>query len=740
MRSITLLVCLCLIACGGSDAKKDKDDDSATDAGAGSYPDALSSSPALDVPGPASSMADAVLADTDFAATLAATMDVLAEGGISTAFADTVTRQGKAPASSLTAWPTGAISMAVEASERRSTYTFTLTELALQLADYGFPYPDGARPTDFWLTALADWYAAAEADVDAPDSFAVLFIAAMNQKQDPRANIASGVENPDLIRFSLLELELLVAAFERVSTIPSGPALTLRSASPCSDLIKQTGLLGQAGGIAGAEITGKVIEAGFEQLLGAGEASNASNTMSALGILSKLNKLAEQFRHGGIKLEVDGANPVAKPLRTEPNKQGSLTATVGVDAEKLSEVEAAKGGAQASEQQQQAQDCLGSLGIPTPADIRDVANDAENWRVSWSIIAGGGSQVVWSPGQTWDINLRTEKKVTRASDSTAESKVSFDIFPQTSRADVGNLRTRKAVFKVQLRRGSVPQAGTAWGAGKAGFAAAAANPIAAALGLTDASVDILGGWLLEAFSPSAQATQLLTEVEPTGLVGTISWTIEGRFEQHEPGVGQSFTDTQARVLQTGLSEILSRKGKSTTEYGTAHCVQSYTYKAQMEETPEGGEVVGTGIDQSAIVFSGDWTAPQSSSRVSSAELIDWDLRIGNTPDSQLTPDMLAKRGLIEISVRPTCPEYRTKKQYLVRDDELVSNVWQTTYDYVEEDLQLYPFNLEHVIQLENTTNQQTIEGNWSDTSTVTLAGVTIPVKRSIKWKLYRIPE
>jgi len=125
---------------------------------AGAVGDPLSPSPALPVSGVAADLADAVLASTTFDDSYNAALDVLAEGGIATQYGDLVKREAKLPAASLFVFPVSAIDLALEAADRKTMATFTLSEFAQMAKRIGFSFwRPGMRlrpPLPRLLTAL----------------------------------------------------------------------------------------------------------------------------------------------------------------------------------------------------------------------------------------------------------------------------------------------------------------------------------------------------------------------------------------------------------------------------------------------------------------------------------------------------------------------------------------------------------------------------------------------------------
>jgi hypothetical protein len=697
------------------------------------------------VPGAAPDLADAVLNAATFGDSYEATMDILAEGGVATQFNALVKRPAKAPAATMFVFPVSAVDLAMEAADRETMATFTLDQFGQMVHELGWPTPEGVSPGQHWVDLLAAWYAAAAAAPEAPDSFAVLFIAAMNQKQLPPANIATGLEAPSSIRLSSLEIELLIAAFDRTrpmtaasqSDEPADP--NLEAGSPCSDFVKQAGVLGQLVGIGAAEGTGNELGTALEQTLGKAGGEMAGNAFSALGTVAKIGKLIQQFRYGYVKLELKSPSPVKKPLRDQPNKVGDLTATAGVDPAKYDEMVAARGGAENSEQTQALADCYSFLGLPTPTDARDIAADAENWRVGWSIVQGGGTQVTWSAGQNWKIDSGMQMTMTRVSDTTVEDKVKFDILPQPTKATVGRERTRKAVFKVQLHRGGIPELSTLWGSGKAGFVAAAANPIGVALGITDALTDITSKWILEGASPSAFVRQDLIEVEPTGLVGTISWTIQGSPPQREEHDDFHRELERALIDQTGYLEIVSEKDQESTAFGSETCKQTYGYGLEHLEVVEGSDVVGTRTSRTARQYDESWLTPFPKMRTSLATVIDGSTAFEGIDISQLPPELRDMANRVTIFLDVASLSCGPLEGHL--DDAMIEfnylNGWKETDSYDRSPITIVPSLLmATTLELKRPLGSNVLVGQSETKSTRMVYGVSVPLVQKIRWDLH----
>jgi hypothetical protein len=705
--------------------------------------DPLAASPPLTVPGGAPALADAVLNATTFADSYERTLDVLAEGGVTTGFKDVVKRTAKAPASTTFVFPVSAIDLALEAADRETMATFTLAEFAQMVHELGWPTPAGVSPGRHWVELLAKWYAGAAASPEKPDSFAVLFIAAMNQKQLPPANISTGAEDPASIRLSALELELLIAAFDRtrpvMATLEPDDDLLRDGPSPCSDALSQAGTLGQSGAVqvTAGELGGLAIGAALEMTFGEVTGALLGNVYSALGTASKVGKFIQQLRYGYVKLDLTTPSLVKKPLKGAANKVGELRATAGVDPAKYAEKVAARGGAEASVQNQALTDCFNTLGLPTVTDARDIAADAQNWRMEWSIVRGGDSQVRWQQGMTWDItNGGFQTKVMRVDETTVERKVSFDIRPQPTKATVGRERQREAVFKVQLHRGGLPELGTLWGSGKVGYVASKVNPVGVALGVADAMVDLTTKWILEAASPSAFARQELIEIEPTGLVGTISWNIQGTAPPRDERDPLEHEIERASIEQSGVLEIVSEVGEEATAFGAETCKQSYTWGLEREELVEGSEVVGTRTSQYARLYQDTWQTPPTSDSL--ALVVDGSTAFAGVDPSLLPAELRDMANKVTIYLSPSlgCGPKMGRLDEASIEYEYKNGAWQETQSYVPSTVSILPSLLSPMmLELRREPGSKVLVGQSVTMSDRMLYGVTVPLVQTLRWDL-----
>lgn len=662
------------------------------------FADPGADAPTLELPADVTALAQSLVDAGSLDEAIAATQKVLARGGVSTVRDDTVVTGGDAPASTLTVPTLVLADLALEAMQRRDTATLTGAELARLSHDLGWPVPTGKSPRESFVQFLAAWTQAALADPSDPTSFAILFVAASNQLQKPRANLALADQDLDLVRFSLLELELLAAAFERVSS-PLDPQPVAGDVSGCSLVKKQLGAWDKAVKVGMSEAFGQwktaVVEA-LKATFGSEAAKLGKNFFKVLDVWklqAKLWKFIQFFRYGKLVLTIDTANPTKKPTPSGGKKFGTLTAKAGVDQkayddyQKWISKESAKTLTELG-------DCLAYLGLPTKTDINDVAKDAAHWRVSWNIEKGSGTEVLFKEGQNFQIVSRLENQLTKVSDTEAANSVEFEILPQVSELEKGTERKRHAVFSAQLRRGNAPDFVTVWGAGKAGAKAAAEQAFSAVLGTTSALVDVLGNFALEVASPKRYVTQELIEIVPKGWVGTIVINEQGsKAEQQEtatqPKVWSSWT---ARVkfettITLGGSEALSSSVVSNLEglgKSASRCELASTDTSGAENTCEGCNYGPP--DRSVLRTTAYWGRALPLGEEGTGVLLTaYPESIYGPMKASLPPEVQAKIGSYELVILPPgcgasqglASTYSSKSTY--------QNGWVTneTYDLTE---------------------------------------------------------
>jgi len=525
--------------------------------------------PILKLPGNITYLANSIVNADSLNGSITGVAKVLAKGGVA------IKRNGKllnTPVEPLATAYVEAINladMAFEARQRKSVANLTARQLAHMLVDFGLEVPKGKNETESFMLFLRNWTKAAIAHPDDPTSFAILFIAANNQLQSPRADLTWASQNPDLIRFSRLELELFSAAFERMMVDPN-PGFTSQLSNAetgfCGNIKTQLGDWYDPKKVIAKERTNAILKDMLTKLVGS-SADKISKGLTSVTLATKVWKFVQMFRYGTISVSLDTPNPRHKPRPSQKDEFGKLTAHAGVDKQTYNDylkwVENNSGAKAASD----INDCLSYMGLPTKTDIIDVAKDAKNWRVSWNIEEGAGDQALWEDGTTFSNWSNQENHLNPLGDTEAVTSIQFQIMPQKADVKTGKEIRRQAVFSAKLKRGGLPEiASNLWGSGKAGYKAADAGfeAFSSAMGLTSVLVDIFGKWALEVASPRSYVTQELFETLPYGWVGTIAVSASKKTSEsrYSPG-DDSWNRDSYSVQEQALYEV---RGSQTAPF------------------------------------------------------------------------------------------------------------------------------------------------------------------------------
>src|SRR5207302_5517860 len=125
--------------------------------------------------------------------------------------------------------PTLAFNLAAEAHDKAIAGRLTVTEVAQMWKDLGFVFEGTGTPGDQLLAFLSGWVRGAQPKPDAAESFTPLFLQEMAKRQQPAVDLTDPNVQPADVRLTLLELELVAAAFDR-DLQPSAKTTLLRSA------------------------------------------------------------------------------------------------------------------------------------------------------------------------------------------------------------------------------------------------------------------------------------------------------------------------------------------------------------------------------------------------------------------------------------------------------------------------------------------------------------------------------
>ncbi len=347
-------------------------------------------------------LVEAITKGTSPEVVVGATKSVLQAGGIPTAANDTKAAQPNANwyvDSSL------ALNMALEARGRAYSGRYTVAELAQLWKGLGFPFPANLDVGLQLLQFLQLWVTDAKTKPTNPNSFAPLFIEAMIAQQIPSVNLTAPNTQPEDVRLSLLETELMFAALDRVYQ-PKKVTLTLFKnqvgADNCAELKKT---MSKLGGKMGEDAFNKGVDFVKETLPNAAltklgltpsEIKDFNTFKKFFGRVSQamnLMKFVQMYSANQAVMSVEGEQPVRKPYPSEARKLVPVNATVGIPEKDWQAYQKVNG----SSEFQTAKGCLGLLGVPLPPDLKDIADNiaenAEKWRVYWEIVRGAPEHV-----------------------------------------------------------------------------------------------------------------------------------------------------------------------------------------------------------------------------------------------------------------------------------------------------------------------------------------------------------
>lgn len=384
------------------------------------------------------------------------------------------------------------------------------------------------------MEMLALWVKAAAQDPGDPRNFTPLFLAEMAKLQDPPVDLAGsrftrpgrrdgnavdlrGAPRSQQLRLTLLEIQLLAAAFHRTGE-PARAAVpgrwlpvdlfstlggaNLHAQEPCSAL--KTSLEKLVDSVAGQDAatavsgatgeavsagTGKALDAAIAAAFESADAAAIGAALNALSIVSKIGKLLAFYDNNQITVTAD---PTSTHKPPEGPRLVSYTATAGVSEEDWKEFEEAlnKDGAKVD---RALRDCINQLGLPTKSDVSDMAKEAEDWLVEWRLTDG-------SPPHAWIslanndfyIKGRMAMKLKRSSPYSASAKLVVDILPEGEPS--GKIVDAFVTARASLDAAGMPGLGTF------------TNLLMGAFGLAQSLLDLCLGWYQYMNMPKAYAT------------------------------------------------------------------------------------------------------------------------------------------------------------------------------------------------------------------------------------------
>lgn len=374
------------------------------------------------------------------------------------------------------------------------------------------------------MEMLAVWVREAARDPEDPRNFTPLFLAEMARLQDPPVDLAGsrfkrpgrgpgapvdlrGPPRSEQLRFTLLELQLIAAAFHRRT--PDGawtrtasrfadllvPPARADAMTPCSDFRKELrqdlgDVAGETTVVAASELLGDALGAAVD--VGPDGAANSEalgRMMGSLGIAAKIFKLVAFY--ADTQVSVQGSpDPTHKP----PFGSFAIgyTATAGVSEDALKEYERLNSDKDTRVQR----DCYATLGLPTLANIAELAAEAENWVVEWRLVEGAPRHAriadhrfnKFKPGHIGVLGMQLK----RTSPHAASTRLAVELFREGEHQ--GTLVRTYVTAKASVNAAGTPSLGT-W-----------TNAMKGGLGLADALVELAAGWTQSMIKPKAYAT------------------------------------------------------------------------------------------------------------------------------------------------------------------------------------------------------------------------------------------
>lgn len=389
-----LLWALLLASCGGGGGGGDAAPEAPVPPPGGASPPPSLADPRAQ----AAAWVGAIVDAGDPTAATQATRLALAAGGVAQEDGGTLQQTALSP---LAGWSTDqslVFNLAAEARDRSVSGRLTVHDLARMLADFGFPFQGSGTPGEQLLGFLRAWLSDAQAAPGDAAGFVPLLIAEFAARQQPPLDLADPAVAPAEVRLTLLETELLLAAFDRLFEPAAAPTLVQQRKwaqgatvpdGVCAALKKAVGAVGGKAVEDGMKwASGKIGEGALTALgLSAQEIAafrTYGKVLKAIGPALKVVKMAQIYASGQVALKVEGPNPVRKPAYNGARVLVPVLATAGVPDQDWADYQQNNG----SQSYQDVKSCLGVLGLPQPLDLKDIASKVDQWRLAWDLVSG----------------------------------------------------------------------------------------------------------------------------------------------------------------------------------------------------------------------------------------------------------------------------------------------------------------------------------------------------------------
>ena len=343
---------------------------------------------------------------------LAATQEVLARAGIATVDGPRILVPARAPAGSIALPLPLVMTFARDAHDRRSVGTLSLRDLDIAALNFGWPCSLQQPESPPFSLFMAEWLSV-DRWSDDPEDFTPLFLLEMIELQSGQLTPGNLQSYSGSVWFGPLELYLIIGAFDRLIGVDGlrsdggGHGLaSVAAAGACDIFDRLAGELGRVAGPAtgraasyGAAVGDRLWNRAASKLtsvslkralelhgLTPDAAARLLGVIDAIGIMVRVMNLATFYQY-------QVASVVAEPNLDEYHKSNDrgpvsfvdFVARAGVDPLEYSKYRAT---IQASDWNRAVRECMDVFGLPYPADIVDVAKDAQDWRVRWALCRG----------------------------------------------------------------------------------------------------------------------------------------------------------------------------------------------------------------------------------------------------------------------------------------------------------------------------------------------------------------
>ncbi len=526
-----------------------------------------------------------------------ATQQALAAGGVTVGDVGRVDIPAAPPAASWFIDPYLVFNLATEAHGRAVSGRFTLDDLGLMWQEVGFPFLGQGTPGEQLLAFLRGWLEDVATDPSAADFFTPRFIAAMVGHQQPPISLTDPNTRPADVRLSLLEVELLMAAFDRAfQPEVNAPAPSLASlaaseepsrqertglvfpselqgdAGPCTQMKKLYGTIGskliqkQIGYIKGELTTGALKGLGMTDSE-VKQFNTYQKFFDALNIAMKIVKMLQIYASTEVLLTVEGANPVHKPHKGQARLLVPVTARAGIPDEAWQQFQQS----QQSDAYKAVKDCLGFAGMPLPYDLKDIADKAGSWRIAWDLTRGSPNHATIpidvntfdasSSGNPFGMKLVRDG----AASAKATLKVDVDEEPELATLFMGPVVTANVTVKAKVFTAEPPSP-------------ALLTQVTSLIGTISALTDIATGWI-QTMLPPTSTTKIKVQYHdlPIAIEASVKIEMEynfGHFRDEKPDYRHTAKGEWAARLDldkavVGGKEMEDYRGNGVMNYQSA---------------------------------------------------------------------------------------------------------------------------------------------------------------------------